>query len=144
MKKLIICIIAFAGFVSMTNAQVDIVYQKPPREILELVDAPQTPSVVIDDKNENMILFTRNKYSDIAELSETELRLAGLRINPVTNTASRATYYNHIALMKVGETKPSEVGFSSRTQDGQFFVFARPDQHCFYQHHRQRGRTLDA
>ncbi len=109
MKKLIVCIAIISGFTTMAKAQVDMVYQKPPQEILELVDAPQTPSVVIDDKNETMILLYRNKYSNIAELSEPELRLAGLRINPVTNTASRATYYNHIALMKVGETKPAEV-----------------------------------
>ena len=69
MKKLIVCIAVITGFASMAKAQVDMVYQKPPQEILELVDAPQTPSVVIDDKNETMILLYRNKYSNIAELS---------------------------------------------------------------------------
>ena len=72
-------------------AQVDINYQKPPEEILKLADAPLTPSVLIDEKGENIVLLHRDKYKSIAELSEPELRLAGLRINPVTNTGSRTS-----------------------------------------------------
>lgn len=103
MKKRTILLFAFILSFGLSWSQVDITYQKPPKEILELADAPQTPSVLIDDKGENIVLLHRNKYKSIAELSETELRLAGLRINPVTNIGSRTTYYNNITLMKVGE-----------------------------------------
>ncbi|QIA10016.1 S9 family peptidase [Draconibacterium halophilum] len=91
-------------------AQVDIGYQKPPKEILELIDAPAVPSAVFDAKNENIVLLHRNQFKSIAELSEPELRLAGLRINPVTNIGSRTRYYSHISLMKVGESEEIEVG----------------------------------
>lgn len=103
MKKITALFIVLTISLGSINAQVDITYQKPPKEILELADAPLAPSVLTDDKKENIVLLHRNKYSSIAELSETELRLAGLRINPVTNIGSRTTYYNNITLMKVGE-----------------------------------------
>ena len=102
MKKITtLILLTFSIYVGFS--QVDITYQKPPKEILEMADAPLAPSVQIDDKNENIVLLHRNKYKSIEELSETELRLAGLRINPVTNIGSRTSYYNNVTLMKVGE-----------------------------------------
>jgi dipeptidyl aminopeptidase/acylaminoacyl peptidase len=103
MKVNFFFIISFFFVLGIANAQVDITYQKPPKEILELADVPQTPVVLIDDENENIVLLHRSKYKTIVELSETEMRLAGLRINPVTNSGSRTTFYNNITLMRVGE-----------------------------------------
>lgn len=103
MKKTAALILFFALAVSLANAQLDINYQNPPKEILDLVDAPLAPTPQFDYKNENIVLLHRNQYKSILELSETELRLAGLRINPLTNIGSRTRYYNNITLMKVGE-----------------------------------------
>ena len=108
MKNYLIILISIFA-VTILNAQEDLSYQKPPKEILELADAPLAPSVQIDDKNENIVLLHRNKYKSIIELSETELRLAGLRINPVTNIGSRTNYYNNITLMKVGEKQELKI-----------------------------------
>ncbi|RIJ46252.1 S9 family peptidase [Maribellus luteus] len=90
-------------------AQVDISYQEPPKEILELVDAPGVPTPIFDYKNENIVLLNRSRFKTIAELSETELRLAGLRINPVTNIGSRTNYYTNVSLMKVGDREEKAV-----------------------------------
>ncbi|MCF6358048.1 MAG: hypothetical protein L3J54_09610, partial [Draconibacterium sp.] len=109
MRKIIALFILFSFAFSIVNAQEDLTYQQPPKEILELADAPLTPSVRIDDKNKNIVLLYRNKYKSIAELSETELRLAGLRINPVTNIGSRTTYYFNMALMKIGKKEVLKV-----------------------------------
>ncbi|MAT89047.1 MAG: S9 family peptidase [Flavobacteriaceae bacterium] len=75
-------------------------YQQPPQEILELVDAPLAPRVIIDDAGVNVVLLYRDPYKSIAELSETEMRLAGLRINPKTNIGSRTNYYNDLKVKK--------------------------------------------
>lgn len=80
------------------NAQGALTYQEPPKAIKDLVDAPLAPSVRIDSKGENVILLYRNAFKTIAELSEQELRLGGLRINPKTNIGSRTNYYNNIEL----------------------------------------------
>lgn len=71
-------------------------YQTPPAVINDLIDAPLAPSVILDSKGENVVLLYRNAYKTIRELSETEMRLGGLRINPVTNIGSRVTFYNNI------------------------------------------------
>jgi len=82
------------------HAQESLTYQQPPKEILELVNAPLAPSVRLDSKAENIVLLYRNAFKTITELSEEELRLAGLRINPKTNIGSRTNYYNNIEVKK--------------------------------------------
>ena len=77
-------------------AQESLTYQKPPKAILDLVEAPLAPSVNIDSKGEILVLFYKDAYESIVELSEAEMRLAGLRINPKTNIGSRTTFYNNI------------------------------------------------
>lgn len=77
-------------------------YQKPPKEIEALIDVPLAPAIRLDNKNENMLFYSRDRYRSIEQLSQPELRLAGLRINPVTNIGSRTTFYNNLEL---GSTK---------------------------------------
>ena len=43
-------------FVFATQAQENLNYQKPPKEILELADYERAPSVSMDSKKENMLL----------------------------------------------------------------------------------------
>ncbi|MDT0559291.1 prolyl oligopeptidase family serine peptidase [Ichthyenterobacterium sp. W332] len=96
-------------FICFGYAQDNLTYQTPPKEILDLADVNLAPGVQIDSKAENMVLFYRNQYKSIAELSETELRLAGLRINPVTNIGSRTTFYTNLKVKKVSETEAKQV-----------------------------------
>ena len=99
----------FFVFVNL-NGQENTTYQTPPKEILELVDVELAPAVQIDDQRNYMVFFYRNAYKTIAELSEEELRLGGLRINPKTNIGSRTTYYKNIKVQhgatEEGEVKP--------------------------------------
>ncbi|WP_461632665.1 alpha/beta hydrolase family protein [Labilibaculum euxinus] len=94
------------GF-SSANAQENITYQKPSSEILDLVDVKAAPSVLIDESKDFMVLRYRDSYKTIAELSEVELRLGGLRINPKTNIGSRTNYYNDLKLINLKETNAS-------------------------------------
>lgn len=92
-----------------TFAQENLSYQKPPKEIMELVDVERAPQIRIDDKHENMILLYTDAYKSIEELSEKELRLGGLRINPVTNISSRERYNNNIKIKKLTEKIEKQV-----------------------------------
>jgi len=107
MKQFIYLILLLSMVV--VNAQEKAIYQKPPQEILELVDVPRAPSVILDENKENMILLYRDAYKSIEELSQEELRLGGLRIDPKTNIGSRVTYYNNI---KVKDLKKKGVEIS--------------------------------
>jgi len=99
MKRLIYLALFF--FIIEVNAQDNLTYQKPPKDILDLVDVQLAPSVMIDDNSEYMILRYRDAFKTIAELSEEELRLGGLRINPKTNIGSRTSYYNDVEILNL-------------------------------------------
>ncbi len=88
MNKLVLVITAL--FICLTTvSQENLGYQKPPKDILDLVEAPLAPSVLIDESGNYMVMLYRDYYKSIEELSEKELRLAGLRINPKTNIGMR-------------------------------------------------------
>tara|TARA_R110002124_G_scaffold6123_1_gene37283 strand:- start:22340 stop:24793 length:2454 start_codon:yes stop_codon:yes gene_type:complete len=108
MKKLSF-LLYFLFASAVLSAQEKLTYQEPPKEILELVNAPLAPSVVIDNKGENVVLLYRDAYKSIEELSETEMRLAGLRINPKTNIGSRTNYYNNIKVKKATDKDATQV-----------------------------------
>jgi len=100
--------ITFYLFALYSYAQNNSTYQKPSKEILELVDVSRAPSVLLSDDKENMILLYRDSYKSIEELSKEELRLGGLRIDPKTNIGSRVTYFNNIKIKRV-KSKSDEV-----------------------------------
>jgi dipeptidyl aminopeptidase/acylaminoacyl peptidase len=108
MKKLFSILMLF-GFIQTVATQENLTYQEPSKEILDLVNAPLAPSVWMDDNHEMMILLYRNAFKTIQELSEDELRLAGLRINPKTNIGSRTNYYNNIKVRNLKEKDAKEV-----------------------------------
>lgn len=107
--KLLFRIFLFLFFPGLLIAQENLEYKKPPASILELVDAPLAPAVLIDSKGDNAILIYRNPYKTIDELSEQELRLGGLRINPKTNIGSRTVYYNNLKVKKTTEKLEHQV-----------------------------------
>ncbi|OZV67511.1 alpha/beta hydrolase family protein [Winogradskyella aurantia] len=96
-------------FLMQSYAQQSLSYQKPSDEILELADVELAPGVQIDSKGKNMVLLYRDQYKSIAELSETELRLAGLRINPVTNIGSRTNYITNLKVKKTTDKTAKQV-----------------------------------
>jgi len=87
-------------------AQEDLSYQQPPKEILELIDVSLPPRVLVNESKSCMIYLYRDNYKTIEELSEKEMRLAGLRINPQKNIGSRVNYYNNIEISLMKNNKP--------------------------------------
>lgn len=109
MKKAILSFLSFLCFTGATFGQENLTYQKPPQEILELVDVPLAPSTLIDSDAKRIVFLYRDQFKSIAELSEEEMRLGGLRINPVTNISSRATYFNNIQVKDMKADQPTQV-----------------------------------
>jgi hypothetical protein len=83
-------------FLSDIQAQENITYQKPPQEIVDLVDFDRAPSVLKDSKNEMIVFAYRDTYKTLEDLSQDEVRLGGLRINPVANISSQMTYITNL------------------------------------------------
>jgi dipeptidyl aminopeptidase/acylaminoacyl peptidase len=110
-------------------AQESITYQKPSKEILDLVDVRLAPSVFIDDRKEFMILAYRDAYKSIAELSQDELRLGGLRIDPGVNIGSRVNYYISLKVKKLDGGMPEMIDVSGLPEGAKLTNFRySPDQ----------------
>ena len=125
MKKLLLIIALFYGLCVLS--QENISYQEPPKEILDLAKAPLAPSMKMDNKGENFIFLYRSNFKNIQELSEEEMRLGGLRINPKTNIGSRVRYYTNIKI-RVGINNNEEL-VKGLPIDGRFSNFTwSPDQ----------------
>ena len=90
-------------------AQENLTYQKPSKSIADLADYERAPSVSMDTKKEYMLLSYRNTYKTLDDLNQDELRLGGLRINPVTNISSTVTYINNLKLRKIKEKEEVQV-----------------------------------
>jgi dipeptidyl aminopeptidase/acylaminoacyl peptidase len=90
-------------------AQEDVTYQVPSKEILALADYERAPSVMMDTKKEYMVLAYRSTYKSLDDLNQDELRLAGIRINPVTNISSTVTYMTNLKVRKVKDKDEVQV-----------------------------------
>lgn len=103
MKKLIILLFLFMTYFS--EAQENLTYQNPTEEILKLADVSLAPGVILNEAQTQMLLLFRDQYKSIEELSQEEMRLAGLRIDPKTNIGSRTYYYNNIQIKNITNSK---------------------------------------
>jgi dipeptidyl aminopeptidase/acylaminoacyl peptidase len=109
MKLRILTFVAcFGGFLN-TSAQENITYQKPSPEILALADYERAPSVSMDTKKEYLLLSYRNTYKTLDDLNQTEMRLGGLRINPLTNISSTVTYVNNLKIRKISNKYETQI-----------------------------------
>ena len=127
MKKLNIFLSVLIAF--SLNAQENIKYQKPSNEILDLVEFERPPSVQYDDDKNYMVFLYRDNYKSISDLSEKELRLGGLRINPKTNIGSRVTFYNNVKIKKLKSKNSSAEQVSGLPDNPKLTNFAwSPDQ----------------
>jgi dipeptidyl aminopeptidase/acylaminoacyl peptidase len=130
-KSFILLVALFAAQV-VISAQDALKYQLPPTEIIKIVDAPQTPLVSVSPDKSNILLIERPGIITIEDLSEEELRIAGLRIDPAISGRSRQTYNKGFRIMNIDGTNIREItglpdepalGYPIWSPDGQKFVF---------------------
>ena len=99
MKKLL-CILLLVQLQARSQEATD--YKKPPKLLEDLLLAPPTPSVSIDDKGKYMLLSERSSnYPGVEELAQPELRIAGLRINPNNFGPSRQVYTTNFKIKNI-------------------------------------------
>ena len=76
-------------------------YQLPPKAIADLVLAKPIPLVRIDSKAEYLLLLGRNSYPTVEELGQPEMKIAGLRLNPLNFSPSRQSPISSITLQQI-------------------------------------------
>jgi dipeptidyl aminopeptidase/acylaminoacyl peptidase len=67
------------------DATAQMAYQKPPKEVRDILDAPPPPLAEVSPAKDYLLLVQGVRYPPIADLAQPMLRLAGERINPRTN-----------------------------------------------------------
>jgi dipeptidyl aminopeptidase/acylaminoacyl peptidase len=76
-------------------------YQLPPKPIVDIIDAPPEPSVLISPDGRHMLLIKRDALPDIADLARPMDRLAGLRIDPQSNTRFQSAYRRGLLYQRI-------------------------------------------
>jgi dipeptidyl aminopeptidase/acylaminoacyl peptidase len=77
----------------------EISYQKPPKEILDVLNTPPPPAFSLSPSKKHLLLIERPAYPSIAVLAAPVHRIAGLRINPA-NFGAHATSGAHGLVVK--------------------------------------------
>ncbi len=78
-------------------------YQKPPQAIMDILNSPSTPTLALNPTNTYAMQGSPVRYPPIAELAMPMRRLAGIRINPLTNGLHNAYFNSSLTLRKVPE-----------------------------------------
>src|ERR1700682_3212516 len=110
----------------------ELTYQKPPKEILDILNAPATPVLSVNPSRTYAALSEAHRYPSIAEVSEPMLRLAGLLIDPRTNGLHLAGGSFAITLVRLSDgskipvTLPANAvaGGLRWSPDGKQFAFS--------------------
>ncbi len=125
--SLSILVLLFVANVSFAQSG----YKKPPREVLDILNAPVTPGASVSPTRDNILLSTGLRYPPLADLSQPMLRLAGRRINPASNSPHRFQYSVALSLKRIAdgseikiELPPgARVSATEWTDDGRHFAF---------------------
>jgi dipeptidyl aminopeptidase/acylaminoacyl peptidase len=84
-------------------------YRTPPAPIAQILDTPPTPSLNIAPDRERVLLIGRTNLPPITVLAEPELRLAGTRLNPITNGPSRTSFSNRLTVRGIENGEEVEI-----------------------------------
>lgn len=106
-------------------------YKKPPKEVLDILNAPATPTAIVSPTRDNLILSTANRYPPLADLAQPMLRLAGRRINPASNAPHRAPYSIALTLKRIADGSEVKIELPPNAKvsgldwsgDGKHFAF---------------------
>ena len=106
-------------------------YKKPPKEVLDILNAPVTPIASLSPTLDNVILATGLRYPPLADLSQPMLRLAGRRINPAANSPHRYQYSVALTLKRLADGSEIKIDVPSGakitslawSEDGKHFAF---------------------
>lgn len=104
-------------------AQVISGYQKPPQEMIDLVDSTKKHFVVFSNKASYMAISEEILYPSIEEVSQPFLKIAGLRVYPKSYANQKASYYKNLKIKNIKnkeEFEFSEIPKEAKIKDVSF------------------------
>ena len=111
----------------------DAAYKLPPREIVDIIDAPSPPAVLVSPSGEAMLLVDAETHPPIAHLAEPIHRIGGLRISAVRGARQRALRFTGLRIQataggtarQVPLPSGARIGAPVWSPDGKRFAFTR-------------------
>jgi dipeptidyl aminopeptidase/acylaminoacyl peptidase len=108
-------------------------YKLPPPDVVKILDAPQTPTVVVSPTRDALLLVHPEGYPPIQHLARPILRLAGVRIDPGIGALQRTFRFTGIEIVPLGggarkrlELPPdAKIGLPKWSAGGSSFAFTR-------------------
>src|SRR5437879_4809829 len=84
-------------------------YQRPPKAVTDILDTPPLPGVSVSPAGDHIFLVRTARYPLIEEVAASQLRLAGLRIDPKTNGPARPGRVTGLTLVPLPEGQPTDI-----------------------------------
>ncbi|HML18186.1 MAG TPA: prolyl oligopeptidase family serine peptidase [Bryobacteraceae bacterium] len=103
MRRMLFVVLLALPLSSFESRADQLPYQKPPQEILDVLNAPALPALSVNPSRIYATLSESERYPGIDEVSEPMLRLAGIRIDPRFNGLHLAPHSYAITLVKLPE-----------------------------------------
>jgi dipeptidyl aminopeptidase/acylaminoacyl peptidase len=110
----------------------ELTYQVPDKVVAQFVDSPRNPSALVGPDRKTAVLVTPRAFPSIAEISATELRLAGIRIDPKNRSTTRRFFGQGLALLDLRASSPTSRPVTGLPADARMQDFAwSPDGRRF-------------
>jgi dipeptidyl aminopeptidase/acylaminoacyl peptidase len=108
-------------------------YKLPPPEVVKIVDAARTPSVVVSPTRDAFLLVDPEGLPPIRQLARPILRIAGVRVDPGLGTLQRTFRYTGMEIVpldgrprkRVELPEGSRIGVPKWSPAGSSFAFTR-------------------
>jgi dipeptidyl aminopeptidase/acylaminoacyl peptidase len=84
-------------------------YQKPPKAVLDVMNAPVTPRASVGRARDIVLLYSPEPYPPIADVAQPFVRLAGVRIDVATNGPHNPPRFDKLVLKKVEDGSETKV-----------------------------------
>ncbi|MFM8532009.1 MAG: prolyl oligopeptidase family serine peptidase [Acidimicrobiia bacterium] len=98
MAGLVATLLTLALASALVHAESGISYQQPPKSILDVLDAKPNPAAVISPDGNTLAQIEARRYPSIEELARPWLRMAGDRIDPLSNGPYRVAHIQSLSL----------------------------------------------
>lgn len=131
MRGYALCIAAVTSLCATTLLAEDFPYHQPSKDVVDVLNAPPTPAVSVSPQHDAVIFMQSVRYPSISEVAQPMLRLAGIRIDAMTNGMHLAQNYRALTLKRLPDgadisvdlPKDGKPGAPVWSPDGKQFAF---------------------
>lgn len=140
--RIFFLVVVLVGVTFTVSSQKLTRYMLPPKELVEIIDAPSAPTLIISPDRKCLLFAKPQEMPDIQELAQPELKLAGIRINPTVFGQSRKRFYTKLTIRTLDGL--NEISIKNIPDDGMIsdFRWSPDSKHIAFSLYRSRSIEL--